>query len=163
MIFQGVILALSPFDLYLFAVQPSPLAEHRVLYMCCRLNSRWNLTTFPLDDICCYFICQFCLLAFHNHVCVRLQTRQPKHSSLNNDLKLSPATLSVPGVLSPEEMSSRGLGGKGGGGTTADDGVGVCLWQKLLQLSSCEAGGQEVSQFHLNLVSFERWHRWTDA
>lgn len=104
-IFQGFILAFSPFDLYLFAVQPSPLAEHRVLYVCCRLNSRWNLTTFPLDDICCYFICQFCLLAFHNHVCVRLQTRQPKHTSLNNDLKLSPATPSVPGVLSPEETT----------------------------------------------------------
>lgn len=129
--------------------------------MCCRLNSRWNLTTFPLDDICCYFICQFCLLAFHNHVCVRLQTRQPKHTSLNNDLKLSSATLSVPGVLSPEEMTlsqdtlcNRGLGGKGG--TTADDGVSVCFWQKLLQLSSCKEGGQEVSQFHLNLISFER-------
>lgn len=145
MISQGFILAFSPFDLYLFAVQPSPLAEHKGLYMCCWLNSRWNLTTFPLDDICCYFICQFCLLAFRNHVCVRLQTQQPKHTSLNNDLSLSPATLSVPGVLSPEEttLSQDTLGW---GGTTADDGVSVCLWQKLWQLSSCEEGGQEVLQ-----------------
>lgn len=119
MIFHGFILAFSPFDLYLFAVQPSPLAKHKDLYMRCRLKSRWNLTMFPLDDICCYFICQFCLLAFHNHVCVCLQTRQPKHPSLKNDLKLSPATLSVPGVLSPEET------------TLSQDTLG---WGVLLQL-----------------------------
>lgn len=82
--------------------------------------------------------------------------RQPKHTSLNNDLKLSPATLSVPGVLSPEEttLSQDTLGW--GGGTTADDGVSVCLWQKLLQLSPYEEGGQQVSQLHLNHVFFER-------
>lgn len=95
--------------------------------ICCRLNSRWSLTTLPLDDICCYFICQFCLLALHNHICVHLRTRQQKHTPLNNDCKLWPAALSGPGCWAQRRpLFSREPCAAGGRGEWHT--VDCCMW-----------------------------------
>lgn len=128
--------------------------------ICCRLNSRWNLTTFPLDDICCYFICQFCLLAFLTTSVFVSKPDNKNKQNLNNDLKLWPRTRPVrPRVLSPEEatlfqgaLCSRGPGGMA---HCALLHVMVSVFvsggrPRLLWLCSCENGARESYRFHIN-------------